>query len=314
MRSLLLTIVLALGVAPLTAVNAQFSVNIGINVSTFPDLVPVPGYPVYYDPFLESNYFFYDGQYWVYDNDNWYTSDWYNGPWMFVEPDYVPVYILRVPVRYYRRPPTYFGGWMPDRPPRWQEHWGHDWEAHHRDWDRWNHRQVPRPAPLPTYQRQFTGDRYPHPEEQHVIRQQHYQYKPREPAVQQLRQQLRREQPVQRNNVPNRRNEPNNPGVRDTSPPQQPQSNPPPQRRPPPFDTRHQSQPLPEQPPKVQRPMQRPEKPAPQDMSREESHRPPVSRPQPLPPIVRPEAPPQHEQRRPSPQRDEKKRPPHRDE
>ena len=39
------------------------SVSIGINVPLFPELVRVPGYPVYYAPRLNSNYFFYDGMY-----------------------------------------------------------------------------------------------------------------------------------------------------------------------------------------------------------------------------------------------------------
>ena len=38
-------------------------VSIGINVPTFPKLVAVPGYPVYYDPHADSNFFFYDGLY-----------------------------------------------------------------------------------------------------------------------------------------------------------------------------------------------------------------------------------------------------------
>ena len=41
----------------------------------------VPGYPVYYAPDIGGNYFFYDGRYWVYQDDNWYSSSWYNGPW-----------------------------------------------------------------------------------------------------------------------------------------------------------------------------------------------------------------------------------------
>ena len=32
-------------------------VSIGINVPTYPQLVPVPGYPVYYAPGVNSNYF-----------------------------------------------------------------------------------------------------------------------------------------------------------------------------------------------------------------------------------------------------------------
>ena len=32
--------------------------SIGINVPAYPDLVLVPGYPVYYAPHLHGNYFF----------------------------------------------------------------------------------------------------------------------------------------------------------------------------------------------------------------------------------------------------------------
>ena len=100
------------------------SVNIGINIPSFPDLVPVPGYPVYYAPRQNSNYFFYDGMYWVYQADNWYASSWYNGPWDIVSPEDVPLFVLRIPVSYYRDPPRYFRGWRSDAPPRWGEHWG----------------------------------------------------------------------------------------------------------------------------------------------------------------------------------------------
>ena len=72
-------------------------VSIGINLPLYPELVPVPGYPVYYAPRLNSNYFFYDGMYWVYQGDNWYASSWYNGPWGLVGPEFVPLFVLRSP-------------------------------------------------------------------------------------------------------------------------------------------------------------------------------------------------------------------------
>jgi len=118
MRQLLAA--LALVLCSITAPLAQVSVNIGINLGAYPQLVRVPGYPVYYAPQVNSNYFFYDGMYWVYAYDNWYTSTWYNGPWEIVPPDFVPLYVLRVPVRYYRRAPVYFRGWRSDAPPRWR--------------------------------------------------------------------------------------------------------------------------------------------------------------------------------------------------
>ncbi len=175
------------------------NVSIGINLSNYPDLVVVPGYPVYYAPRLEANFFFYDGEYWVFQDDNWYRSSWFNGPWWYVEPEYVPLFLLRIPVRYYRRPPPYFHGWRRDAPPRWGEHWGHDWERHHRGWDRWDRGVQHRPAPLPDYQRHYSGDRYPREvERQHELQQRNYRYQPRDPVVQQQR---RQEPPVQRGPV-----------------------------------------------------------------------------------------------------------------
>jgi hypothetical protein len=171
-------------------------VSIGINLPLYPQLVRVPGYPVYYAPQVNGNYFFYDGMYWVYLDDNWYASSWYNGPWGIVQPYYVPLFILRIPVSYYRQPPPYFRGWQPNAPPRWGQHWGRDWEQHRNGWDRWNRGAAPAPAPLPVYQRQYSGDRYPHVEQQQQLRTQQYRYQPRETAVREHFQQLERKAPA----------------------------------------------------------------------------------------------------------------------
>ncbi|MDD2583019.1 MAG: hypothetical protein PHR66_13605, partial [Desulfuromonadaceae bacterium] len=169
------------------------SISIGINLPLFPELVRVPGFPVYYAPRMDANYFFYDGMYWVYMNDNWYASSWYNGPWGIVDPYYVPLYILRIPVRYYRQPPTYFREWQSNAPPRWGQHWGRDWEQRRSGWERWKRGSAPAPAPLPVYQRQYTGDRYPRQlEQQQTIRTKQYHYQPRETAVRKNFQQLER--------------------------------------------------------------------------------------------------------------------------
>ncbi len=190
MRRLLVTIGLLLCAS--TAALAQVSVSIGmpgvsigINLPVYPQLVPVPGYPVYYAPQANANYFFYDGLYWVYVDDNWYASSWYNGPWQLVYPDAVPLYVLRVPVRYYRHPPSYFRGWRADAPPRWDEHWGSDWGRRHSGWNEWNRRAVPAPAPLPSYQRQYSGNRYPHAEQQQALQNRNYRYQPRDEVVRQ---------------------------------------------------------------------------------------------------------------------------------
>ena len=181
---------------PVTPAMAQLSIgfgspslSIGIDLPIYPDLVRVPGYPVYYAPEVNSNYFFYDGMYWVYDNDSWYASSWYNGPWSMVDEMAVPVFLLRVPVRYYRRPPQYFEGWTRDAPPRWGDHWGEGWQRQHSGWDHWNRSSAPAPAPLPAYQRQYSRERYPSVERQRALSSQSYRYQPHDALVRQHYQQ-----------------------------------------------------------------------------------------------------------------------------
>jgi hypothetical protein len=168
----------------------ELRLSIGVNLSEYPELVIVPGYPVYYAPQLRMNYFFYDGKYWVYQDDNWFESSWYDGPWWQVNPEDVPDFILRVPLQYYPVPPAFFIGWIAWEPPHWGEHWGRDWERHRRGWDRWDHRIHYKPAPLPLYQKEYSGDKYPRqPGLQHELHQRNYRYRPLDPFVQQQRHQ-----------------------------------------------------------------------------------------------------------------------------
>src|SRR5262249_50949985 len=139
---------------PAAPMFAATSVSIGINLGAYPRLIPVPGYPVYYAPAVDANYFFYDGMYWVFDGDNWYDSAWYNGPWTRVDPIAVPAFVLQVPVRYSHRPPRYFYGWALNAAPRWGDHWGRAWSDRRGDWHHYDRRNVPARAPLPSYQRQ----------------------------------------------------------------------------------------------------------------------------------------------------------------
>ena len=188
MRTKLFLLLMLFGLVPPATAQVSIgigtpNVSIGINLQTYPQLVPVPGYPVYYAPQLRSNYFFYDGMYWIYQDDRWYASSWYNGPWGVVAPEVIPVFILRVPVRYYRRPPPYFRGWQPDAPPRWGQQWGNEWEQRRSGWDRWERSAAPKPAPLPVYQRKYSGDRYPRVEQQQELQGRNYRYQPQDPVV-----------------------------------------------------------------------------------------------------------------------------------
>ncbi len=209
-------------------------VSVGIHVSSYPRLSRIPGYPVYYAPGLGWNYFFYDGLFWVLDDDRWYASSWYDGPWGLIDPFYVPLYVLRVPVRYYVRPPAYFAGWPRNAPPRWDERFGRDWSTRRNDWNQWDRRAAPRPAPLPDYQRQYSGERYPRtPEQQRSIQADRYRHEPRDSVTQQYWQ--------QRGDVPRRRTESQGdasgsrtepqPGVRGSQPPRSERVPPPAQQQ-----------------------------------------------------------------------------------
>jgi hypothetical protein len=155
--------------------------RLGIDIPAYPDLVPIPGYPVYYAPRLGVNLFFYDGQYWLFAEDNWYYSSWYDGPWYLAQPAFVPDFILRIPIFYYRRPPPYFLRWNRQGPPHWGERWGRAWEQRRPGWDRWNRAAVPPRAPLPSYQRRYPRGRYPAPGEQRNLENRYYPFRPGNP-------------------------------------------------------------------------------------------------------------------------------------
>lgn len=182
---------LALLLAPATALTQvqinidRGQVSIGVNVATYPTLQRIPNYPVYYAPSVRgTNYFFYDGLYWVFEGGEWHASSWYNGPWHRVDRFDVPVPLLRVPVRYYRSPPAYFRSYRREAPPRWSEQWGASWVERRSDWDRVELRSLPAPAPLPLYQRDYSGSRYPTTvDHQAVILSERYRYQPREEVV-----------------------------------------------------------------------------------------------------------------------------------
>lgn len=204
MRYAIIAFSLLLG--PMSLADAQVAISIGIPGSSvgiyqpsYPDFNRVPGYPVYYAPQARNNMFFYDGLYWVYQRDQWYASSWYNGPWGRMNARQVPVYVLRVPVAYYRAPPPYFRGWPKNSPPRWGQYYGPQWEQDHHGWETWDRRAVPAPAPLPVYQRQYSGVRYPPVQQQYEIHDRNYQYRPSDPVV--------REQYEQRGSPPKGKDE-----------------------------------------------------------------------------------------------------------
>ena len=171
---------LALFAAAILPASAQEYYDIDVDVQEYPEMQPIPDSPVYYAPTVDSNYFFYDGLYWDYYGERWYASPWYNGPWSWVDPVYVPTYVLWVPIAYYRKPHHHWTHWRRDRPPRWGDHWGRDWQARHNDIYRGRTGGTHR-APLPDYQRGYNRGNYPRQaQQQNTLHSQHYGYRPQE--------------------------------------------------------------------------------------------------------------------------------------
>jgi hypothetical protein len=213
---------LALFAACVLPASAQEYYDIDVDVQDYPEMQPIPDSPVYYAPGVDSNYFFYDGLYWDYYGDRWYASPWYNGPWSWVDPVYVPTYVLWVPVAYYHKPHQHWSHWRRDRAPRWGEHWGRDWQARHNEIYRGRTGGTAR-APLPDYQRGYNRANYPRQaQQQSTLHSQHYGYRPQEQVGQRYYDgrgiRAAQPQPRQVEQAPQRTEAPANPLQRQESP------------------------------------------------------------------------------------------------
>ena len=119
---------------------AQTSVNIGLQLGSAPPLAAVPESSVMYGPTVNGNFFFYQGEYYVFRKGAWYMAPRHDGPWAAVAPEYVPRPLLAVPVRYYKSPPPEWKAWRAEAAPRWQAEYGRRW--HDRRDHVWEERRV----------------------------------------------------------------------------------------------------------------------------------------------------------------------------
>lgn len=104
------------------------SVSLGINIGGPPQVVVVPGTPVYHAPSVPYNYFVYHHRYYLFHEGMWLSAGQYNGPWTVIAQERVPQPILVVPVNYYKAPP---GHWKEKHgPPPWAHARGHDKKDH----------------------------------------------------------------------------------------------------------------------------------------------------------------------------------------
>lgn len=125
-RVVLLTVAAALLVTATSATALDVKINIGLGVPPLvltapPQLVMVPGTPVYYAPDVSANLFFYKGRYYTVANGVWSRVSAYSGPWVVIQLGQVTAPVVAVPVEYYKIPP---GQLKKHGPPPWAGH-GH---------------------------------------------------------------------------------------------------------------------------------------------------------------------------------------------
>ncbi len=98
-----------LAAVPGIATDVHVGINIGpppVVIESPPRLVVVPGSPVTYAPDLPYGYYFYDGRYWLFHDDRWYSGPGYNGPWTVVAVERVPreIVVVRTKVKHVKGP------------------------------------------------------------------------------------------------------------------------------------------------------------------------------------------------------------------
>ncbi len=127
-----------------------------------PRLVRVPGHPVYVAPEFAGNAFYRDGGYWLLPADGqWRHSPQFDGPWHTIDPDHVPLALLRLPRSAFHAPPACLGAGEPFRPPRWDLIWGTAWALRHPGWAQRDGPHDEPPTPRPPWQQALELQRNP---------------------------------------------------------------------------------------------------------------------------------------------------------
>ena len=102
LKTNLFGMLLAVGATGLPITGAVAGdVNVGINIgvppppppivfAALPQLVVIPGSPVYYAPGASVNFFFHSGRYYTFHDGAWFFATKHHGPWAFIKPAHVP--------------------------------------------------------------------------------------------------------------------------------------------------------------------------------------------------------------------------------
>lgn len=104
-------LLMSLGLTYPCKVNAELNININIGpppvyvIPTPPEVVVIPRTYVYYVPNIEVDIIFYQGYWYRPHKEYWYRSMDYNGPWVYIVREKIPVVILNLPPDYRHIPP-----------------------------------------------------------------------------------------------------------------------------------------------------------------------------------------------------------------
>ncbi|MEW6713782.1 MAG: hypothetical protein AB1306_01660 [Nitrospirota bacterium] len=130
-------------------IDFSIGINIGapprqVVVSGSPALYSIPGTPVYYVPEVSRQIYFYSNNWYRLYNGYWYRASFYNGPWIFLQPESLPVVFTDLSPAYYIYPPreVYRPYWKHkaywrEREERHEERREHLHRHHEREHDAW---------------------------------------------------------------------------------------------------------------------------------------------------------------------------------
>jgi hypothetical protein len=188
MRHLILATSIATSMLLYAAVPAHAQVSVGIqshgvsigfNVSAYPRMVAIPGYPVYYDPRMSSNYFFYDGLYWVVPGQQLVFERLVRWP---VGPDRAAVCARVRAARsgsLLRPAASLFCRLERGCCPALGEYWGNDWQQQRSGWDSLGSSIRLSSRAVAGLSAQYSGSRYPRAvDQQYSIQATNYRYHP----------------------------------------------------------------------------------------------------------------------------------------
>lgn len=143
-------LLMSLGLAHQCGVNAEVNININIGpppvyvIPAPPEVVVIPRTYAYYVPNIEVDIIFYQGYWYRPHKEYWYRSMDYNGPWVYIVREKIPIVILNLPPDYRHIPPGHTHipyGQLKKEWKNWEKgkYWDKD-NHHEKEWKKEHHK------------------------------------------------------------------------------------------------------------------------------------------------------------------------------